>query len=183
MKEFFQNNKSYILIILVILLSIGSFIYINLENKNFNVDGIELNSSNNNEIAVYISGEVINPGVYYLEKESRLVELIELCEGFTDEADHSRINLAQKLNDSDMIVVPKVVEFYESEYSYEENLVNINICSIDELLTLEGIGEGTAKKIIEYREENNFVFIEDIMNVSGIGSSKYEKIKEYICVD
>lgn len=58
--------------------------------------------------------------------------------------------------------------------------VNINNSSIDELSKLPGIGEGKAKKIIEYRNENKFEQIEDIKNVSGIGDSLYEKIKDSI---
>jgi len=49
-------------------------------------------------------------------------------------------------------------------------------------MSLNGIGESTANKIIEYRKKNSFVDIEDIMNVDGIGKSKYENIKNHICI-
>lgn len=61
-------------------------------------------------------------------------------------------------------------------------LININTASLDELLTLTGIGESKAKSIIEYRKENKFEVIEDIMKVSGIGQSLFDKIKENITV-
>ena len=49
--------------------------------------------------------------------------------------------------------------------------------------TLPGVGESTAKKIIEYREKNGkFEKIEDIKNVSGIGESKYDALKYNITV-
>ena len=61
--------------------------------------------------------------------------------------------------------------------------ININTASVDELVTLNGIGEAKAKSIIEYRETNgNFKTIEDIMNVSGIGEAAYNKIKDNITV-
>ena len=61
-------------------------------------------------------------------------------------------------------------------------LVNINTASLEELLTLTGIGESKAKAIIEYRKQNEFESIEDIMKVSGIGQSVFDKIKEDITV-
>ena len=68
----------------------------------------------------------------------------------------------------------------DSVTSINNGLVNINNASLEELQTLPGIGEGKAKKIIEYRENNSFKSIEDIKNVSGIGDSLYEKIKDHI---
>ena len=50
-------------------------------------------------------------------------------------------------------------------------------------MSVNGIGEQTANKIIEYRSTTKFNEIEDIMNVNGIGNSKFENIKNYICVD
>ena len=71
----------------------------------------------------------------------------------------------------------------ESNINSNTNKVNINTATIKEFLTLPGIGQSKAEKIIEYRENNgNFKSIVDIKNVSGIGDSLYEKIKDYITV-
>ena len=57
--------------------------------------------------------------------------------------------------------------------------VSLNNATIDELMTLSGIGESKAKLIIEYREQNGgFKSIDEITNVKGIGQSTYEKIKD-----
>lgn len=62
--------------------------------------------------------------------------------------------------------------------------VNINTADINDLMTLNGIGESKAKSIIEYRETNGlFKSIEDIKNISGIGEKMYEKIKDYITTE
>lgn len=59
--------------------------------------------------------------------------------------------------------------------------VSINTASKEELMTLSGIGEAKAEKIISYRNENGlFNALEDIKNVSGIGDALFEKIKDNI---
>lgn len=61
--------------------------------------------------------------------------------------------------------------------------VNINTATQAELETLPGVGESTAIKIINYRQENGkFKTIQDLKQVSGIGESKYNKMKDLISI-
>ena len=60
----------------------------------------------------------------------------------------------------------------------EPQKVDINSASEKDLTIITGIGEATAKKIIDYREESTFYKLEDLENVSGIGEITVENIKE-----
>ena len=61
--------------------------------------------------------------------------------------------------------------------------ININKASKEELMQLEGVGNVTAEKIVEYREANGpFKAPEEIMKVKGVGSSTFEKNKDRITV-
>lgn len=81
----------------------------------------------------------------------------------------------------EVIEINNCIEREESNKN--ENLININTASIEELMNITGIGESKAKSIIQYRDENgNFKVIEDIKNVSGIGDALFEKIKGSITV-
>ena len=188
--KFILKYKIQIVFICIFIIS-GISIYIqdNERKASFSVNSSNI-SKNDDRIGVYISGEVKNTGVYYLKKDSRITDLIDICGGLTEEADVSKINPAQKLNDSDKKKKKKKENNLNNIETEDENKVvnnvqdkvNINTATKDELTNLNGIGEATANKIINYRNKNKFQEIEDIMNVPGIGEAKFNNIKDYICV-
>lgn len=154
---------------------------------------------NNTEVTVYISGAVKNSGVVTMTSEDRLSDAIKVVGGVVEGADMNMINLAEKLVDGKHYIIPKVGEQIPADINANQtqsssnrtntssqgsnSLVNINTATIEELDTLPGVGEATANKIINYREENGgFKNIEDIKNVKGIGDKKFEDLKDNICV-
>ncbi len=163
-------------------------------------------------ISVYVCGAVNSPGVYDIPQGSILNDAIMLAGGFAENAACDYVNLVYRIEDNISIYIPyedEVSEFSgfgdsvirgsgdlyiwgesvsnetsagEAEVNPNEGKVNINTASLEELMTLPGIGESTARAIIDYREGNEFITIEDIMNVSGIGEAKFNRIRDYICV-
>lgn len=132
---------------------------------------------NESEIIVDIKGEVNNPGVYSLTTSDRLIDLINLAGGFTEEADQLRINLATKLTDEMVIVVPKI----KNNDDNEQSKISINTATKDELMSLPGIGAVKAEAIINFREENDgFKTLEELLLVSGIGDVTFNEIKNYV---
>lgn len=170
-----------------------------VENNN------EIVEEENNTIVVHITGEINYPGVVVLKEGARVVDAIEAGGGETDKADLSSLNLAYMLSDGEKIYVPNKEETsqesQEREYitSAKDNSeqsengakstgtnfkININTAKQEELTQITGIGESTAKKIIEYRTQNGkFKSIEDIKNIPGIGDSKFNAMKEEITVN
>ena len=148
----------------------------------------EENSEEPSEIMVHISGQVYNPGLVILEAGSRLIDAVELAGGLKKDADLDKINLAKKLSDEEKIYIPKIGEEYIEEVYKSSNSsttsgkININTCTKEELMSLPGIGEVLADRIMKYRSENKFQTIEDIKNVSGIGEKRFEDIKDLIIV-
>lgn len=124
-------------------------------------------------IKVSIEGEVENPGTYELPAYSSVEDLLEL--GIPkEEADLSTLNKQTILKDKDKLIIPKA-------NTESRKRISLNTATIEELILLPGIGESTAQKIIDYRNENGyFQTIEEIMDVKGIGKAKYEKMKDYI---
>lgn len=65
-----------------------------------------------------------------------------------------------------------------------ELMVNINTANVFELQQLNGIGEKTAQRIVDYRTKHgNFEVVEDLMRIDGIGKKKFDIIKDNICVE
>ena len=94
---------------------------------------------------------------------------------------NNKSNISVK--ESDVITNDKSDIVKESDNN-KNTIVNINTCTFEELLSINGIGESKAKSIIEYRENVGlFTSKEDIMKVSGIGNSLYDKIKDYITTE
>ncbi len=55
-------------------------------------------------------------------------------------------------------------------FAAEEVKIDLNKATVEELKTLEGVGDAIAARIIEYREKAGpFVTIDDLMKVKGIG--------------
>ena len=65
-----------------------------------------------------------------------------------------------------------------------EGKLNINTATADELMTLDGIGEVLAHRIIEYRDLHGpFQSESDLLNVSGIGETKLRIILPHIYIE
>ena len=65
--------------------------------------------------------------------------------------------------------------------SSNDGKISLNKATIEQLMTLSGIGQIKAEAIISYREKNGgFKAIEELMEVDGIGESTYNKIKNQL---
>lgn len=61
--------------------------------------------------------------------------------------------------------------------------LNLNTCTLEELITIEGIGNSRASAILEYRDYlGGYTSVEQIKNIKGIGESLYEKVSPYLTV-
>lgn len=156
-------------------------------------------------IVVDIAGAVSKPGVYCLEEGSNMVDAVEHAKGFVEGVAQKYVsmsmNLASTLEDHQKIYIPfeddvycevKSLQFIDaptntsnttnngnSDVTDSEVCININTATLEQLTSLNGIGESTAQKIIDGRPYSETT---DLLNVSGIGEATFEKFKNDICV-
>lgn len=139
----------------------------------------EINNQSQSYIYVYISGAVVKPGVYKIESNSRLYDALNMAGGISSGADTTYIsknlNMASKLFDEMLINVPwspqgsltafivnnlqtstGTVSSSTSPSTANSNKINLNTATKSELLSLKGVGETYAQKIIDNRPISNF---------------------------
>ncbi len=151
------------------------------------------------EIAVYLTGEVVKPGVYVTTPGQRLDAVLQLAGGPTDSADLNRVNLAAYVTDAAHYRLPAVADtdanganaaLPAGDVTGSELVagpcavpVDINTATAECLDTLPGIGSVRADSIIRHRQQAGpFVNADGITAVSGIGSGTYNRIADLITV-
>ncbi|GMA09469.1 putative competence protein [Tetragenococcus halophilus subsp. flandriensis] len=140
------------------------------------------------KIIVDIKGEINKPGVYELEGDARVKEVILEAGGLTKQAEEKQLNLAEKLQDQQMIYIPNKEEAEEMEVDGDkqegdnnEDMIDINAADINELQEISGVGPAKAQAIVDYREENGaFESVDELNEISGFGEKTVEKLRDSI---
>lgn len=145
-------------------------------------------------LRIYVSGEVLKPGVYRLPPDSLVQDAILAAGGGTAAADLVAVNLAHPLADGEQIYVPKTGEAalppvlssqpagQDSGFSASDlpaQAIDLNTATLAELETLPGVGPKTAQTIVEGRP---YGAVEDLLRVKGIGEATLEKLRPYVTV-
>ena len=214
MKEIF---KKYWYIIIIVLCVISLF-YIFIKNNN-NYEIVEFEESINKEkrvddalVSSYyvdIKGEVLNPGVYEVSANSRIIDVINKAGGLTKNADVSLLNLSKKVIDEMNIKIysksevktakenlkkePEVIEIIkeiEKECVCPDNNIVCNESNKNDILIEEdNLNENISSNNNinnDDKKDNNASLInintatkEELMTIPNIGESKADKIIEY----
>ena len=158
-------------------------------------------------ITVYVSGEVVKPGVYVLLATSRIIDALQAAGGPTSAADLVVVNLAAPLVDATQVFIPRIGSTPRatlprphaginlpttgtsggvsvgSGVTSATGIVDINSASLADLDALPGVGPSTAQAIIDYRIANGpFASVDDLLNVRGIGPSKLAAMRARVRV-
>jgi len=138
-----------------------------------------------------VAGAVMKPGVYELKGNARVNEALIAAGGLGEEADREwvekNLNLAAKVTDGQKIYIPSEGETEKvaplqgkgTTLMTRLDLVNINTASSAELDTLWGVGEATAKKIIDSRP---YGAVEELLTKKAVKNNVYEAIKDSVSV-
>lgn len=200
MKKIKEILKKYNLYLIIIASIIIYILIINVEDnkeeKNIIEETkIEVEENQKKEIKIYkvdIKGNVKNPGIYELNENDRVSDVIKKAGGLTKNADTSVINLSKKIKDEMVIIIYSNEEveklrqdkkLKEYEPIKEECIcpININDACIqnEEKINNDDILE--EKNIIEETKliNINTATKDQLLTISGIGESKAISIINY----
>jgi competence protein ComEA len=186
----FTLKQHYVILLLIICLLIIFFCrYGSLKNPPFFTLSSEVAKERTRSFVVEIAGGVENPGIYCFEQQVNLGAVVERAGGLT-----RNVVLAQKSFSVELSNAAKVtigtnpsslkVETMEPAKCFLYFIpININTAQADELVVLPGIGDKTARAIIQHRQKHgNFSKLDELKNVSGIGDYKFMRMKGYLTI-
>lgn len=210
--NFIERYKYYLGGLLLIIVALGAFFSYQLLYQEAEIIP-ELAVAPPEELVssfyVDVKGAVKKPGVYEFKEGAIVFDAINKAGGLTKSGNTSNINLSQKLTEAMVVYIFTSSEIKKgsnkitcdttcncetvsidnelvdntNKSTNQSNKVNLNTASLNELITLPGIGESKAKAIIEYRSSQGlFTSIQDITKVSGIGQSTFENLKDLITI-
>lgn len=142
----------------------------------------KLKEKEDNFLKVDIKGEVNKPGIYSAKENSRVIDIINMSEGLTDNADTTVINLSKKIEDEMVIIIYSKEEVSNFTKTKEKEKVLNENCKHPENTDL------TNDACIDYEKNNsndtgiiniNKASLEELMKLPGIGESKAKSIISY----
>jgi competence protein ComEA len=113
------------------------------------------------------------------------VEAETLTEDTADSIENKTEDVSENSQDGTVETVQETQDDVQAEVApaVSDGRININTAGLEELMTLNGVGESRARAIMEYRETNGpFQTKEEIMQIPGIKEGIFSKIKEQIVV-
>ena len=187
-KEKLNEYKIYVIVITIILSLIAFNIYtlslVNYEEEE-QIIPIKPKEKTVSKIKVDIKGEINAPGVYELNENDRVSDLINKAGGITKNGDTSIINLSKKLEDEMLIIIyskNEVLNLKSQNFKkIEEICPKVNdACPEKELKTInENENKQEKSEATDTKISINKATVKELQKLDGIGESKAEAIVKY----
>lgn len=177
---------SVFLLFIIVLL-----IYLPKENENVTLESTmepqeKIEQKQKITYKVDIKGAVVNPGVYEMEEESRVEDVIEKSGGLTNDADTSVLNLSKSVKDEMVIIIytKKELDSMRKGNTTIKYIEKECICPklendacIEDKITNED--NNTANEKLNGKISLNNASVTELTKLTGIGEKKAQAIIEY----
>lgn len=192
------NKIILVILLIIVLITFFSLKYILTTHKSVVIKDNSLLATSNelstnddkNTVKVDIKGAIKNPGVYELNANDRVEDVILKSGGILDEADISVINLSKKVFD-EMVIIIYTKEEVEKMLNGEDVIID-NIITDKEVIFPDIKNDATINNTSSTNkvDENETTVNKSIININtatideldslpGIGNSKAQNIIDY----
>ena len=177
----------YIIIVLLFIFSvIMSFLFVtkkHVVNKTITLVSKEEEKEIVNKIKVDIKGSVQSPGVYELDEDSRVIDLINMAGGLLKDSNTELINLSMKLKDEMTIIIysNKEIDNYKKNNNKKE-IVYIEVEKCPDKINDACINKTTESKNSDKLDNKisiNNASIQELVKIPGVGEAKAKDIVSY----
>ena len=177
----------YIIIVLLFIFSvIMSFLFVtkkHVVNKTITLVSKEEEKEIVNKIKVDIKGSVQSPGVYELDEDSRVIDLINMAGGLLKDSNTELINLSMKLKDEMTIIIysNKEIDNYKKNNNKKE-IVYIEVEKCPDKINDACINKTTESKNSDKLDNKisiNNASIQELVKIPGVGEAKAKDIVFY----
>ena len=194
---FWYRHRKIIMLVVISILFIGGLIFFYIDKNS-----IKKKESKKKEIVIEkkitkkkketesdedlfkvdIKGEVNKPGIYSAKENTRVIDIINMAEGLTNDADTTVINLSKKIEDEMVIIIYSKEEVSNFAKTKEkEKILNEN-CKHPENTDLTNdacINYESNSSISTDKININKATLEELIKLPGIGESKAKSIISY----
>lgn len=201
MKKIKKNLKwitiGFVMIIIIGIFSVKVYLYNRKDDSKETselkeVDDLILEEEEIEEtqevVYVDIKGAVVKPGVYEVSTDKKVIDVVNLAGGLTDQADTSMVNLAKKVVEEMVVIIYTKEEVKNA--TKEETVVKIidNECVCPEVKNDACLNQNNTSSDKNSSDTNdevvgkvniNTATKEELLNLSGIGESRALAIIEY----
>lgn len=191
------NKKIILCVMVIVVFAIGVYFFIeenyygeefmdvNIADSNVKTDNIDVNEIDEvvkkEKIVVYITGAVRKEGVFEVDENSRIADVIERAEGLTEDANIEGVNLAYILEDGMKVHIPRKGESDNVVNDNTDSYVSKGSGSVESSKNVNVIAQnGQSNQNIKSDKVNiNTATQTELESLPGVGPSTAIKIIEY----
>ena len=185
--------KNKIVLVLLSLLGVSIIVFF-IINKDVDAQSSEIVKENviesnsnkekaNSKIMVDIKGAIKKPGVYEVDSNYRVIDVIKKAGGLNSNANTNYINLSSKVSDEMVIWIytKNEIDKLKLEQSSTKYMIESCNCPVVDNTTCLNTNSNTSSK---NEKSNKLVNInsaneEELLSITGIGESKAKNIIDY----
>jgi competence protein ComEA len=180
-----QRDGAVVIVVLVVIFFAILYSWSSLLSQ---ISDIPFGNKSFGPVIVGITGDRGINGIFHVPERARISDLLEAAR-IGDPEIFNHPMLSKQLSTGKTVVIESSDSVRMAEMNNTTKLalgipIDINKATVEDIMLIDGIGEKTASRIIQFREKSGrYHKVEDLMKIPGIKEKKFRKLRMYFCTD